>query len=129
MAIRPLQDGEPVEIYWNLNKDCYSVRVGGYVVAYVDKFTITNVKFAAQKAGRERVRRQNRKNVHAFVRGKWSNTMLPTPTTRITYNPYSDESFVVADTARTPIHTAAYAVGGYRYKEDGTPVASIHAGI
>lgn len=60
-------------------------------------------------AGRERVLRERRKNVHAFLRG--------TPTTdappegepvRVTYNPYTSGSFVVVGT-NEPITAARYA--------------------
>lgn len=58
---------------------------------------------------RERVLRERRKNVHAFLRG--------TPTTdappegepgRVTYNPYTSGSFVVVGT-NEPITAARYA--------------------
>lgn len=127
MPTRPIRHGERVEIYWNLNRNCYSVRSGGRVIGYTDKFTLTDATFSSQKAGRNRVRRTGRKNVHAFIRGTWSDFTLPASLTRVTYNPYTDESFVIADNARTPIHTAPSVIGGYRYK-DGTPVANIHIG-
>lgn len=125
-ALRPIRNGEPVEIYWNLHRDCYSVRVKGRVVAYVDAFILTDAKFSSQKKGRMKVRQRGRKNVHAFIRGRWSDQPV-TATTRITYNPYTDESFVVADAARTPIFAADVAVGGYRYNGE-TPVALVHVG-
>lgn len=60
-----------VEIYWNLHRKCFSVRVGGRVVAHADAFIMArSVAFVVQPAGNAKVRRTGKKNVHAFVRGE-----------------------------------------------------------
>jgi hypothetical protein len=90
--------GTKVEVYWNLHKKVFSVRARsgehrGRVIAHVDEFTLVNATFAVSEAGRRRVLAEQRKNVHAFVRGEWSEPtdeqMLP-----VTYNPYKYETFV-----------------------------------
>ena len=61
-----------VEIYRNLHKKCFSIRHNGKVIDYLyddQELHLIDVKFRVQPAGRERVRRENKKNVHAYVKG------------------------------------------------------------
>jgi hypothetical protein len=58
-----------VEVYWNLHKNCFSYRPIGGRVIHADSIVLKDVTFAVQPAGRERVLREKKKNVHAFVRG------------------------------------------------------------
>lgn len=76
-----------------------------------------DVRFAVQPAGHARVRREKRKNVHAFVRGGLVYVQgldgedLPHTVSRfvggprVTYDPYVDASFVVLPD-REPIRVA-----------------------
>ena len=110
-----------VEVYFNLHKKLFSVRsrMTGKVIAHVDKVSLCDPKFVVRKSGRDRVRREGKKNVHAFVKGKLLNptedTLLEalvkalTEGKAVTYNPYKYESFVYADTEQ-PIDNADYAV-------------------
>lgn len=64
-----------VEIYWNLHLNLFSVRAlegraKGKVIAHARDVLVRDPQFVVQKAGRERVLREGRKNVHAFVRGQ-----------------------------------------------------------
>jgi hypothetical protein len=128
-----------VEVFFNLHNGLWSVRAlnGAYkgrVVGHAHTVLIRDARFMVQPGGRERVIREGRKNVHAFVRGdleaaKWSNktnAMLPKgsaaymPWTRddtryrrfaceagqvVTYNPYRFSTFVDAD-ALSPVFNA-----------------------
>ena len=92
-----------VEVYKNLHKDCFSVRQKGKVIDHViwpEDLHLTKATFVVQPGGRERVRREKVKNVHAFVKG------IDTPIggllkkviynrcrTRVTYDPYTMETF------------------------------------
>lgn len=95
-----IPDWTPVDVYWNLHRNCFSVRSRrkddrGIVIAHVyDRFVLADVKFVVNQAGRERVLREKRKNVHAFVRGLWVDprTMLQ-PFTSVYYNPYEGPTF------------------------------------
>lgn len=107
-----LTTGDPVSIYWNLHRNVFSVlaRSGpqrGRVVAHVDSFTLNEVTFVVRNAGRQRVLREQRKNVHAFVTGSWMapNEATGTP---VRYNPYTAGHFVADG---HPIHTAPVAHG------------------
>ena len=97
--------GERVEVYWNLHKDCYSVRAlsgpdKGRVVAHTDSVELCDVTFAVQLGGRNRVLSERRKNVHAFMRGKVTIGLPDARYQVVTYNPYKYETFVDAATER-----------------------------
>lgn len=98
-----------VEAYWNLHKQVISFRESGGRVQHAESLQLRNVRFAVQPAGREKVLREQRKNVHAFVRGEVVSigqdcAGLGAPVL-VTYNPYKYDSFVIAETGE-PIHEA-----------------------
>ncbi len=93
-----------VKVYRNITKQCYSVMRDGHVVAHVDSIVLKNVEFRVSQAGRERVLRERRKNVHAFIVGQVSMDEALDKGTRISYNPYVAPSFMEAG---QPIHAAA----------------------
>lgn len=103
------------EVYYNLHKHCLSHRAckRGATVAHADSLLLTNVRFVVQPAGRERVLREGKKNVHAYVRGYIQKRNLegeapiedPTHYRRVTYNPFKYDSFVYADTGE-PVYQA-----------------------
>ena len=98
-----------VEVYRNLHRNCCSVRHNGRVISHVDSVDLKNATLVVQPAGRAKVLRENRKNVHAYIKG--TVTLLSDdrvnniPTHKVTYNPYRYSSFVLADTEQ-PITTA-----------------------
>lgn len=111
------------ETYFNLHKHCLSYRsmTRGGRVQHADVLEFTDPSFVVQPAGREKVLREGRKNVHAFVRGElvgmWDEHS-PVPDDvleiggawrRVTYNPYKYSSFVWADTEE-PVARAQRAV-------------------
>ena len=61
-----------VEVYRNLHKNCWSVRdcKTKKVIKHVQSAYIKNAELVVQPAGRSKVLREQRKNVHAFVRGQ-----------------------------------------------------------
>lgn len=86
--------GDRVEVYRNLHKNCFSVRKNGRVVKHIPDdqgLTLVDVKFAVQPAGRAKVLRERKKNVHAFVRG----TVAADPLTKIVQE-YTGAPFAVA---------------------------------
>jgi hypothetical protein len=82
-----------VKVYFNLHKKCYSIQHKGIVIGHADEVYLTDCEFKVSKAGRERVLREKRKNVHAFITGKLSEGSLVYGT-NVTYNPYKYETFV-----------------------------------
>ena len=127
---KTLNYGDWVECYFNLHSRMFSVRKKGKVVAHVTELALTDVKFVSQDAGRNRVREQGRKNVHAFVRGHFAapgKVQMSTAPKRVSYNPYKDDSFVrVTDAGRRiPIHEAASARLTTELVNEGTRVPKI----
>ena len=101
-----------VEVYFNLHKKLFSVRdcKTGRVVHHTYNIWIEDPVFVVRKAGRERVLREKKKNVHAFVRGTWMQDLLIEDAQKIfdhcgvskevTYNPYKYDSFVTKHDAK-----------------------------
>jgi hypothetical protein len=63
-----------VFVYFNLHKKCFSVKAlegvnKGKVVQHTDNIVLLLPKFKVSEAGRQRVLREKRKNVHAGVVG------------------------------------------------------------
>jgi ribosomal protein L31E len=118
-----LEHGDRVEVYRNLHNNTFSVRRGGKVVKHLENWMtlhLQDVKFAVQPAGREKVRREGKKNVHAYVRGTvvkaedhhFKETFKEKCNLWVTYNPYQNDSFISYvpisrdETRVTPIHKA-----------------------
>ena len=104
-----IKRGDKLEVYRNLHKKCFSVRRKGRVIEYIYdsglhhrrvELYLINAQFVVQPAGRERVRREKRKNVHAFVRGTampfgglHRKSLIGNCVSTITYNPYTMNTF------------------------------------
>ena len=58
-----------VEIYYNLHKNVFSVRHKGRVIQHTSMAVIKDAEYVVRPAGRAKVLREGKKNVHAFVRG------------------------------------------------------------
>lgn len=117
-----------VEVYWNLHRKCWSLRSGGKVVSHETSVVIHGGELVVRPAGRKRVLREGKKNVHAFVRG---NLHLTRPCTvipnismfweEVTYNPYKHETFV----DRLHGHPRYRGRAVIMSKRDGKPVVWI----
>ena len=97
--------GKRVYVYYNLHTHTWSVKLGDRVVLHTDYIKLSNVEFRVRAGGREKVRREGSKNVHAFVIGNivdysLPGEMIPEPTlpVEVTYNPYRFDNFVVKTT-------------------------------
>ena len=100
-----------VEVYFNLHKKCWSIRQSGASVIHADFVEIKEPQFVVQQGGNARVRREKRKNVHAFVRAYLTERVgiFPKNQKLVTYNPYKHTSFVERGTDK-PICNSEYAV-------------------
>ena len=96
-----------VAVYRNLHKGCFSVQHKGRVIAHVSEIALVDVEFRVSQAGRARVLKEGRKNVHAKVWGTITQQKIEKDLTEVYYNPYKTETFVVGDTA---IFTATYCL-------------------
>lgn len=84
---------------------------------HADYMLIEGATFHVQPAGRDKVLREKRKNVHAFVRGMLHTSegfgirfpgSVP-PSARVTYNPYKADHFQRKDTG-TRVDAAAAVI-------------------
>lgn len=114
---RELVFGERVQVYRNLHKTdgghvWFSIKKGGYVVAHTTRITISEVEFQVNEAGRQRVLREKKKNVHAFVTGRfWGIGECGTVDGSFHYNPYKCGAFVDADGVKLSKAVRAYLCG------------------
>lgn len=96
-----------VRVYRNLHRRCWSVVAlegpdRGRVVAHRDTVVVEDACFKVSEAGRQRVLRERRKNVHAFVVGQWFDADDAWAEVwaeaygweRVSYNPYKAGHFV-----------------------------------
>ncbi|NOU99522.1 hypothetical protein [Paenibacillus planticolens] len=97
---------QKVAIYYNLHKRCLSVKDHrtGKIVAHEHSLLLENVLFKVSQKGRQRVLREKRKNVHAFIIGDKIST-IPTELdlehyNKAKYNPYLCESFIDIDSGK-----------------------------
>ncbi len=105
-----LNHGDRIEVYRNLHNVTHSIRRNGKVVKHLANWQsifLKDVKFAVQPAGREKVRREGKKNVHAFIRGTYlAPSTFPHTTSEfkakctewVTYNPYQNDHFTATVT-------------------------------
>ena len=90
-----------VDVYRNLHKKTWSIRDRrtGRLLGHTDNVIIIDAKFIVQPAGRQRVLREQRKNVHAFIRGKMLDSIYafmatnPLCNAQVTYDPYYTDHF------------------------------------
>jgi hypothetical protein len=99
-----------VRVYRNLTKNCWSVQYktkkGWRLYTHTKgNFILENVKFIISKSGQDRVRKEKKKYVHAYIEGDYNllshriaNKFDAVNYSRnhwITYNPYENDTFMV----------------------------------
>lgn len=105
-----------VFVYFNLHRKLWSVKAldgerKGKVIGHFSHVILRRAHFKVSEAGRQRVIREQRKNVHAGVKGTLVHTVENRQTpiefagTPVTYNPYKFNTFVNAVT-HEPVHEA-----------------------
>ena len=105
---RTINPDKPVKVYWNLHRNCYSVQQNGLVVCHADKVELKNVTFKVNEKGRQRVIKEGRKNVHAFVIGYLDEKFADRfHDIKIGYNPYEYDSFRLWKHEDMPVSSSA----------------------
>lgn len=95
----PVLCKETVRVYRNLRDKCWSIQrktpKGWRVWLRWDYVVLDDVHFVVNKAGQNRVRKENKKYVHAFAYGTlMANTCGPSERMiRVNYNPYDNDQF------------------------------------
>ena len=98
-----------VRAYRNLHKNCWSVvamegKKKGRVIIHAEFLQLKDAEFRVQPAGRKKVLREQKKNVHAYVVGLMVPSTAQELWDRVRYNPYKFETFV--DMSGNAVHTA-----------------------
>ena len=94
-----------VFVYFNLHKKTWSIKAlegenKGRVIAHRDVVILEDAKPRVSEAGRQRVLKEKRKNVHAGIVGQLREDRMQDDSDimyypyYVTYNPYKYESFV-----------------------------------
>lgn len=92
-----------VQVYKNLHRGMWSIlnKKTRLVIAHEEKVYLKDCKFIVRKGGRDRVRKQKKKNVHAFVEGTRitkdeAYTLMATDSfpLSVTYDPYTNDTFM-----------------------------------
>lgn len=121
-----------VRVYWNLHQGCWSVQDARTrrVIGHATQLLVRDAKFNVSEAGRQRVLRERKKNVHAFVVGDleaaiWSSTVrshepMPWDLDRKTNNAYRHE----ANRVDTRVSYNPLKAGHFFEVATGQPVAS-----
>lgn len=105
---RQLGGSQRVYVYRNINERCWSIRAfdgpqRGKVVAHADSCALYDCTFHVNEAGRQRVLREGRKNVHAGIIGELApdhDWIAPAHTILdkiIRYDPRLDDAFMTDD--------------------------------
>jgi len=102
-----------IRVYYNFRKKLFSVqeKVNGKwkVVEHTNELFIRNAAFKVSEAGRQRVLKQKRKNVHAFILGERFPFIPKSFVYRdeVSYNPYNGPNFMVT-AEKKPLDWAKY---------------------
>jgi hypothetical protein len=105
----PVLHKETVRVYRNLRDGCWSIQrktpKGWRVWLRWDYVVLDDVHFVVNKAGQNRVRKENKKYVHAFAYGTlMANTLgCEEKMVRVNYNPYHNDFF---QTRNGDVHNA-----------------------
>lgn len=120
-----------VFVYFNLHRQLWSIKAlegetKGRVIGHAKALWMTEVTPKVSQAGRQRVIRERRKNVHAGLVGNlmavsrdsqlwdqfryYGDSYSTQDSTRVTYNPYRFETFVTVDDHDEALQDAGLAL-------------------
>ncbi|TXN41707.1 hypothetical protein FV232_17145 [Methylobacterium sp. WL30] len=95
------------DVYRNLTRACWSVRVKNRVVGHVPALVLRDVAFIVSLPGVRRIRLRQAREVIAYARGVPSESGLPNGALQVRFCPYRSTDFTLPDCS--PIRAAAVA--------------------
>jgi len=115
--MKPLNPTKKIYVYRNLRRNCLSLMQANAVIGHAEAVILTDVEFRVRESGRQRVLREQQKNVHAFTIGmlenqrdflvqQWIINFTSSSARRVTYNPYKYPTFFDIITEE-PIYSGA----------------------
>lgn len=108
-----------LKVYRNVTRQQWSLLRDGRLAEHAHRLVLSDCTLVVSPAGRDRVRRERRKNVHAYVLAATARTRLPVGTrdklVQLYYNPYRVDEFVraapfFADGTAEPVYHAKVVV-------------------
>ena len=95
-VLQYIDETKPVYVYRNLHKQCLSVRQDGIVKCHAENVVLMDCEFKVNEKGRDRVREDKQKNVHAGIKGfvvdaRRSLELLDFGWESVYYNPYTTD--------------------------------------
>jgi hypothetical protein len=111
-----IDSSKPVRVFKNSKHGCYNIMQNGKIKASAKQIWLKDVEFLVRESGRQRMLRERRKNIHAYVVGELLDFVHPEDAKTLarlegrnaTYNPYRFSSFVDRET-EAPLKTANMA--------------------
>jgi len=103
-----------IRVYYNFRRKLFSVQAKvnnkWVVVEHTNSIVLRNAIFKVSEAGRQRVLKQKRKNVHAFIIGERFPFIPKSFVYRdeVSYNPYKGPNFVIANQPEKSVDEAKY---------------------
>ncbi|HFK1543388.1 TPA: hypothetical protein ACGXM3_005210 [Bacillus cereus] len=112
---RVIEESQKVNCFWNLHLNVFSLEgrtmengaKKNLVLAHGNNIILLNVKFTVRESGRQKVLREQKKNVHAFVKGNFmgiagynEKLILGAGMREAYYNPYKQDSFTDKETGK-----------------------------
>lgn len=110
---RTLEKGQKVRVYVNLHKGGrFSIvdAKSGLVCGYTENCLLSEATFFVSQSGRKKVMEQQKKFVHAWVKGIYEDDSIEQPlliNAPVVYNPYKHESF--CDQKGNPVYNSTLA--------------------
>ena len=98
---------KPVRVFVNPKRGCYTIMQGGAVKASAKQIRLQDAEFLVKESGRQRMLRENRRTIHAYIVGRLVDFAHPDDGVKTidrlagrsaTYNPYRYSSFVDRET-------------------------------
>ena len=103
-------EGQRIHAYYNIPKDTVSVRnTSRKVILHRPSVVLKEADFRVSEAGRERVLKEEWRNVHAVVYGYWSSGCPEDCPVEVRYNPYEDPYFKTVEGGE-PVREAPWVV-------------------
>lgn len=111
-----------VQVYWNSTKKLFSVRDpnSNRVIDHRSYIALVDAQFRVNTRGRQRVRRNKRKEVHATIVGTHVGYYPDSPGMPVRYNPYENDWFV--NPHNEPVF---FGDNVFLFKVDDTPVIRV----
>lgn len=102
----------PVRVFKNPKHGCYSIMQRGVIRASARQVRLVDVTFTVREKGRQRMIREQRRNVHAYAVGRLLDFVHPDESRQldgvegrgVIYNPYRFDSFVDSETQTPVVH-------------------------